>query len=56
MGIWTEFSWHRTGVPKFYCEYGNEILGSIRIEESFDWLKKAAAPEVLFFLELPIFV
>ena len=57
MGIWTGFSWQRTGFPKVYCEYGNEILGPKRIEESLDQLKKKkAAPKVVFFLELPIFV
>jgi hypothetical protein len=56
-GIWTGFSWHRTGVTKVYGEYSNKILGPIKIEESLDYLKKiAAAPKVLFFFELPIFV
>jgi hypothetical protein len=35
-GIWTGFNWHRTTVPKVYCEYSNEILGPIRLEESLD--------------------
>jgi hypothetical protein len=39
VGAWTGFSWLRIGTVAVTCEYGNELLGSIKCGEFLDWLR-----------------